>query len=323
MTLNSSIRRAAHRVLVIGGRGFVGSRIVRHLLDQGIAVHVFGPAMGTDLLADLGGRFGDTLGSVENRDAVLGAIKALGATAVVTTAAYGEGGKGLMHGGEADADRAMAINVDGLRHVLEAAHAAGVSRVITTGSSVVFGPADNYASERVDEDAPKRPRTIYGLTKVISEDIVQYFRDRFGMDASTIRLPLVLGPGLWYRGAASAVAAVIANARPGASHSVSFHNLPIDLMHVADVARAAALALTDPGKLDAIYHINGFTARLSEIAAGAAALVPGYQVHHEIVPAANTFPLIDDSRFRQRFDFTPHYDLVGLLRSQIAQEGQQ
>src|SRR5690606_21852427 len=122
MTLHSDTVAAAPRVLVIGGRGFVGSHIVRALVARGIAVHVFGPPMATDLLADLSGRFDETAGSVEDRAAIIDVLRASGATAVVTTAAFGEGQKGLMQGGEADADRAMAINVDGLRHVLEAAH---------------------------------------------------------------------------------------------------------------------------------------------------------------------------------------------------------
>lgn len=318
MTLHSDTVAAAPRVLVIGGRGFVGSHIVRALVARGIAVHVFGPPMATDLLSDLSGRFDETAGSVEDRAAIIDVLRASGATAVVTTAAFGEGQKGLMQGGEADADRAMAINVDGLRHVLEAAHAAGIKRVITTGSSVVFGPADSYATARVDEDGAKRPRTIYGLTKVLSEDLIQYYRDRHGLDASSIRLPIVLGPGLWYQGAASAIASVIAEAKSGTRHAVRFHDLPIDLMHVSDVADAIVLALTATTPLEAIYHINGFSAPLSEISAAAMALVPGYAVEHEIVPPANTFPMMDDTRFRQRFGFTPRYDLNGLLQAQIA-----
>lgn len=312
-TLHSEIPR----ILVIGGRGFVGSHIVRALVARDIPVHVFGPTMTTDLLSDLGGRFGETIGSVEDRAAILAAIEASGATAIVTTAAFGEGGKGLMQGGEAHADRAMAINVDGLRHVLESAQTTGVNRVITTGSSVVFGPADNYDDERVDETGTKRPRTIYGLTKVLSEDLVQYYRDRHGLDASSIRLPIVLGPGLWYQGAASAIAGVIANAAPGVRHQVRFHDMPIDLMHVSDVARAIVETLVTDAPLEAIYHINGFTARLSEIGAAAAAQVPGYVVEQEVVPPANTFPLMDDTRFRARFAFIPQFDLNGLLQSQI------
>lgn len=313
----TTLHSEAPRVLVIGGRGFVGSHIVRALVARDIPVHVFGLPMATDLLADITGRFGETVGSVEDRAAILATIKACGATAIVTTAAFGEGAKGLMQGGEADADRAMAINVDGLRHVLEAAQSTGVSRVITTGSSVVFGPADSYDTERVDENGVKRPRTIYGLTKVLSEDLVQYYRDRHGLDASSIRLPIILGPGLWYQGAASAISGVISNAAPGARHQVRFHDMPIDLMHVIDVARAIVSALVTAEPLEAIYHINGFTARLSEIGAAASALVPGYVVEQEIVPPANTFPLMDDGRFRTRFAFTPEYDLNGLLQSQI------
>lgn len=316
-TSSSSLFDPAKPVLVIGGRGFVGSHIVRALLDAGLAVHLFGPKMKDDLLADLSGRFDETDGSVEDQAAIEAAIEASAAGAIVTTAAYASGNLGLMRGGDADAQKAMAINVEGLRRTFEAARIKGIVRVVWADSTVVYGHADRYDKARVDEDDDRRPTTFYGLTKVLGEDIAQYYRDRYGMDIVGLRMSLLLGPGLWYQGAASAIAGVIRNAAPGKSHSVTFHADCIDLMHVADVANAALLALRSPRALGAVYNINGLTASLSDIVASVEARVPGYRVEHEIVPSQLTFPLISDERFRRDVGFAPRFALDDIVAELI------
>ncbi|WP_028035374.1 NAD(P)-dependent oxidoreductase [Chelativorans sp. J32] len=307
----------ARPVLVIGGRGFVGSHIVRALLAAGLTPHVYGPPMRENLLAACQGRFGETLGTVEEREAIAAAIRDTRAGAVVTTAAYAAGNKGLMRGGDADSDKAMAVNVEGFRHTLEAARREGIRRVVWADSTVVYGAADLYAKERVDEGDQRCPTTFYGLTKVLCEDLAQYYRDRYAMDVVGLRMSLLLGPGLWYQGAASAIAGVVRNAAPGAVHEVAFHNERIDLMHVADVAHAALLALGSPRKLEAVYNINGFTASLSEIAAKAEAAVPGYRVKHRIEPPQLIFPLISDQRFRDDTGYAPAYSLDDVVAELI------
>lgn len=314
MTISrSDLFNPARPVLVVGGRGFVGAQIVRVLLEAGLSVHLFGPAMDSERLADLEGHFAETIGSVEDLDALEAAIEASGAGSVVTTAAFAAGDTGLMRGGDADSGRAMAINVEGLRLTFEAARRQGIARVVWAGSTVVYGAADLYGNRPVTEDDQRRPTTFYGLTKVLGEDVAQYYRDRYGMDIVALRMSLLLGPGLWYEGAASAIAGVIRNAATGRTYKVAFHDERIDLMHVADVARATLLALQSPRRLAPTYNINGFTASLPEIAARVKARVPGYEVEHERVPPALVFPLIDDARFRADTGFAPAFGLDAVI----------
>lgn len=320
MTSRSDPGPGRRSVLVIGGRGFVGSHIVRRLLDEDARIHVFGPPMADDLLTGLEGRFCETEGSVEDREAILRAIRDSGAEAVVTTAAYSAGRRGLMKSGDAESDRALAVNVLGLRNVLEAALQSGLRRVVWTDSTVVYGPEDAYPNSRVDESAERAPITFYGLTKVLGEDIARYYRDRHGMEIVGLRLPLVLGAGLWYAGAASAIAGIVAAAHPDGRHDVTFHDEPMDLMHVADAAAAVAAALDPARRLDAVYNINGFTARLSDIIRHVEARVPGYRVRHRIEPPAVTFPLIDDGRFRRDASYAPALGLADIVEDMLSPE---
>jgi UDP-glucose 4-epimerase len=310
--------RPGDRVVVAGGRGFVGSHIVRALLASGCEAHVLGPRMDQDLLADVAGRYGSIECGIEQAAELRAAFAGLAPAAVVSCVAFGAGGEGLMKAGERNADQAFAINVDGLRHLLAAAREAGVGQVVWTSSTTVYGDALSYAEPRVDESAPKLPATIYGLSKHLAEEVAEFVARRERFPVIGLRLPLVLGPGLWYRGAAALLMDMIRAARPGARHALAFHDAAIDLMHVEDAAAAVLATLRHPGPLAPTYNINGFTARPLEIAAALRARVPGFEVDFREQQPPFLFPLIDDARFRADTGFVPATDLQRLIAQLLA-----
>ena len=306
-------------ILVVGGRGFVGSHIVRLLLAGGNRVHVFGPDMAIDLLRDVRSRLDETIGSIEDIAALDAVVAAVRPAAIVSCAAYGEGDAGLMRSGEADADRAFAVNVDGFRHLIGTAARHGVRRIVWTSSTVVYGPADAYADARVDERSAKAPRTVYGLTKHVAEEVAIFLAARHRIEIVGLRLPLVLGPGLWYQGAAAALIALLRAARNHEAHTIAFHDAPMDLMHVADAARAVVATLEAASIGLPFYNINGFTASARDLVQAIAAQRPRLRITHEVQPAPMRFPLISDAAFRRAFAFAPDYDLIGFVAAMLAE----
>jgi nucleoside-diphosphate-sugar epimerase len=239
---------------------------------------------------------------------------------VVSCAAHGTGRLGLMRSGEADADAAFAVNVMGHGKLLEAAAAAEVRRVVWTSSTVVYGPAALYGGRRVDESDRVAPATTYGLTKQLAEAIATFHARRHGLDIVGLRLPLILGPGLWYQGAASAIADVLAAAREGRETRIAFHAHSIDLMYVADVADAVLTVLNHQGPLDPVYNLKGFETSIADLIEEVQQLRPDCRIALEPAEPALLFPLIDGRRFAAATGFAARHDISGFVRALIQPE---
>ena len=302
------------RVLVIGGSGFVGSHVVRALVADGVRPTLFGPLMDGDRLSDLAGRIDMVEGSILSRPALREVLEVSRAEAVVSCAAFGSGRLGLMRSGEAEADAALDVNVAGLTRLLDAAREAGVRRVVWTSSTVVYGPSAEYPEQPVIEAAPVGPVTFYGLTKALAEQVSLYHRRRHGLDVVALRLPLVLGPGLWYEGAAAALAGLFRDPGPA---TLRFHDETLDLIHVADVARAVLALLPHPGELAPVYNLEGFRCRASEMLSFIAARRPGPPVTLAPTPPALLFPLVSGARLRADTGFVPAYDLARFVDAML------
>ncbi|MFO1351984.1 MAG: NAD(P)-dependent oxidoreductase [Gammaproteobacteria bacterium] len=306
------------RVLVAGGRGFIGSHAVRRFVAAGYRVHVFGPPMAEDRLADLGAAIVDISGSITDRAAIAAALAAARADLVLSFVAHGEGRQGLLRTGEADAERTLEVNTLGFRQLLEAARATGVRRLLWASSTVVYGSPADYPTPKVDEAAPRRPRSTYGLSKALAEQLAQFYRDAHGLPVTALRLPLVFGPGLWYQGAAAALLKLLDGARPGARHALAADDQPFDLMYVADVAEAFLRLAEHPSALAPIYNLGGFVTTYPDIVAAVQALAPGYDVELRTARAPFVFPLMDASRVERDTGFKPRHGLREALAAYLA-----
>lgn len=77
-------------------------------------------------------------------------------------------------------------NIDGTYHVYEAARRAGVSRVVYASSNHVVGFHD--ASTILDESAPLRPDTFYGVSKAFGEALASLYHDKWGVESVLLRI---------------------------------------------------------------------------------------------------------------------------------------
>jgi UDP-glucose 4-epimerase len=301
-------------ILVVGGRGFVGAAAVRTLCASGETVHVFGPPSPVPL--PVGAR--ETIGSIEDVAAMRDVLARLRPRVVVSFAAFSAGPIGLGRSGEADPERMLAVNVLGFRRLLEACVAAGIERVVWTSSTVVFGRAESL-DLRLAEDAPRRPLTNYGLSKVLAEDVASYMRGRHGIETVGLRIPLMLGPGLWYDGAASVLKTLVAEARPGSRPDVAVPAIAFDAMHVDDGGDLVAALCRIATPLAPIYNVAGFTTCYRDIAATLSEMVPGYAPHLCADVPPIVYPLVTQDSLEQDTGWRHRRDLRAVLADMLCE----
>jgi nucleoside-diphosphate-sugar epimerase len=85
-----------------------------------------------------------------------------------------------------------AVNVDGTRHVVEAARAAGVGRVVHCSTAGIHGHVEHPPA---NEDAPAAPGDQYQKTKLEGEELARRFGQQNGLDVVVARPVGIYGPG--------------------------------------------------------------------------------------------------------------------------------
>jgi nucleoside-diphosphate-sugar epimerase len=174
------------RVFLTGASGFVGAAVLRQLLQRpttDVCVLVRQPADAwriADLLS------GTTIVATDMGDAAtLGAaLRSYGPTHVLHLAWSGVYGRHRN-------DSSQYLNVHHTLQLLDMALAAGARHVIGLGSQAEYGPCQ----DRIDEDVPTRPTTMYGAAKLAAGIMAERLCDVSGARFAWLRLFSSYGPG--------------------------------------------------------------------------------------------------------------------------------
>jgi nucleoside-diphosphate-sugar epimerase len=170
--------------LVTGGAGFIGSNLVRGLLERGETVRVL-DNFSTGNRRNLEGLEVEVIeGELRSYERVHNAVR--GADVVYHLGALGSVPRSVQ-----DPLTSSAVNVEGTLNVLLAARDEGVRRVVYSSSSSVYGTRRDLP---VTEQTPPDPISPYGVAKLAAERYCVSFSRVYELEAVVLRFFNVFGP---------------------------------------------------------------------------------------------------------------------------------
>jgi dihydroflavonol-4-reductase len=255
------------KVLVTGSTGFLGSQLCGALVQAGYDVRAFHRSTSiTRQLDDL--PIEHAIGDLTQPDTLRAAMQ--GVEVVFHAAAS--------LGGHEKAGRMYAVTVEGTRAVLQAAHEAGVRRIVHTSSVAALGIPDPIPHPNRDTTGPSQGllnethtwnttanRWMYGYTKYLAELEVQR-AVAAGQDAVIVNPSLVFGPGDIYRQSSSLIVQVARQRLPALVDG------GVNVVHIADVV-AGHIEAMKCGRTGERYILGGHNLSIVDLVHSIAAVV--------------------------------------------------
>ena len=285
------------RVLVTGGAGFIGRRLVRTLAKAGTEVTVL------DLQPFHDAGVTSLTGDIRDVPMVAKAVQP-GLDAIVHLAAVTSVVNSID-----DPEGTYSTNVQGTFNLLEAAREAGVKSFLLASTNAVVG---NVGGDVINEQSPMRPLSPYGATKAAGEMLLSCYAGVYGIATASMRFSNVYGPGMEAKD--SFIPRLMRAARDGHGVQVRGDGTMIrDVVHVDDIV-AGIVAAWRAGHTGPVIFGSGQSVTVNDMVAAARA-VTGAPLPVEHVPVGpGEMPAVRvDTSVARGIGYAPAYDLTSGL----------
>ena len=165
------------RVIVTGGAGYIGSHTLRALQAAGYEVVVYDSMVKGHREAV--GSVPLVLGDIADPEALNRLFREHRPEAVVHFAAFIEAGESVV-----DPAKYFRNNTAGTLTMLEAMQRHDVRQIVFSSTAAVYGEPVNIP---IGEDDPKLPTNAYGLSKLMVEEMLDWFHRSYGLRSVSLR----------------------------------------------------------------------------------------------------------------------------------------
>lgn len=311
------------KVLLTGGAGYVGSHVLRRLLDSGIEPVVFDnlsnghrASVGEAELVE---------GDILDPKALAGLFERHSFDCVMHFSGLIEAGESVVR-----PDKHYRVNVVGGLNLLDAMVHADVKRIVFSSTAALYGVPDSIP---ITEDHRTQPVNPYGWSKLTFERILEDYRRAFGVGYVSLRYFNAAGAdesgeiGEDHRSETHLIPLVLKAALGGREFTIFGDDYGThdgtairDFVHISDLARAHVDSLADlePGT-SRVYNIGSGSGHSVLEVVGTARSVTGCDIPATVGPRrpGDTPVLVASSeRIEKELGWKPHVtELADIIRS--------
>ena len=306
-------------ILIIGSTGQIGSELTMHLRgiygnDHVVAGYIPGAEPKGELLESGPCALADVI----KAESIAEAVKKYNIDAIYNLAAL------LSVVAESKPRLAWNIGIDGLWNILEIAR-ENKCAVFTPSSIGSFGLETPH--DMTPQDTVQRPRTIYGVSKVTTELLSDWYFHKYGVDTRSVRFPGIISyvtpPG---GGTTDYAVDIYYYAVRGERFTCPIKaGTHMDMMYMPDALHAAQMLMeADPSRL---IHRNGFNIAAMSfdpemIYQNIKKYKPEFEMVYDVDPLkqsiAESWPnLMDDSCARREWDWEHKYGLEEMTKDML------
>ena len=277
-------------IMVTGGTGFIGARIVRRLVEQGqqvVCFDLFPPRANLQPYLD---RIKVFLGDVNQMAHLMEAVRSHGVRRIIHLAAV------LPPDSEERPQHGMYVNVQGTCTVFEVARWTDLERVVYASSIACYGVQETFGQRPLTEEDDSHPTSVYGMTKAANDFIAGKYIQQFGVDLRGIRLCTVFGHGR-STGMTGLLGGLLTSL-PAVGKPVDIPLSPSEasaMIYVEDVAEIFLRAVQSDNLKSPVYISGGHLATLGEMAGMVKRFIPEAEITLGDGPVPHVY-LVDNSR---------------------------
>ena len=292
-------------IFVIGGTGFIGTRVIPLLVARGETVVCMDINPQTADFSAYGAQVQVLRGDVTQYDDVISKMHASKADRVMNLS--------YNLGAELPPHLATKLNIVGMDNCFEAARILGIKHTVYASSLAVNGQQKHFGDRLVTEDDLRRGDYQYAMHKAFNEWQAQDYVAKHGMVITGIRPANVTGPDK-VRGSVDHVNCVTRPAR-GEAISFPFADAMRCPIHVDDIAEVFVRVVMADKPAHQLYNSGGQAISMGELAAIVRGFLPDAKITFEKETGGKESSgnyLIDNSRLVQEFgvQYRPFRDRV-------------